>query len=140
MVIKKLYLPLLTFLLILSSFTFQNSLSGTYWGPNKKSKIQLFKKNDLYFGELIWVKDSVLIDKNNKDEKLRDRNLVGQNLFFSLKYLPINKVWKGKFYDFSSGSYYDCDLWLTNNNKTLMARGYSEHSFLTQLKSLQRID
>jgi len=129
---------------ILFSFTsfntLDNSLTGTYYSPNKKSKIEFFEKKGVYYGKLIWNENSELIDKNNSITKLRTRKLVGTNLFFALKYINYLKVWKGKFYDPTSGLIYDCDIWLTNSNKTLMARGYLEYSILSRTEALQRVN
>lgn len=140
MFFKPSYFVIGLIIILLCSFKPSEPITGTYWGPNKKSKIQFFKKNDQYFGKLIWTNNPSLIDENNQTKSLKGRNLVGLNLFFSLKYNSHLKVWKGKFYDPTSGEIYNCDLWLTNSNKSLVARGYSDYSFLTQTETLQRVE
>ncbi len=119
--------------------TSSKELSGVYYSPNKKSKIEFTKKDGLYYGKLIWNDDIEIIDDNNLNEKLRNRKLVGTNIFFSLKYNTYLKLWIGKFYDPTSGEIFDCNLWLTNTNKTLMARGYLESSFISRTETLQRV-
>ena len=117
------------------------NIDGTYYSPNKNSKIKFSKKDSTtYIGKLVWNKEENLNDINNKNITLRDRELIGIQLFYSLKYIAHLKIWQGKFYDPTSGNTYNCDLWLTNSNKTLMARGYAKSSFLNRTEALQRVE
>ena len=115
------------------------NLDGIYYSPNKGSKIQFTKTNDTFIGKLIWNKNNNLTDENNKNITLRNRDLIGIDLFFSLKYISYLKVWRGKFYDPTSGKTYDCEVWLTNSDQTLMARGYIKNGLLSRTESLQRV-
>lgn len=116
-----------------------DAILGTYLSPNKKSKIKFIKKDNLYYGKLIWNINPAIKDKNNHSVKLRKENLVGKSIFLSLKYNKYERVWVGKFYDAESGSIYDCNIWLENNNKRLMARGYIEHPMVGRTEVLTRI-
>ena len=71
--IKKKLTPLIfIFIVAITASSFINhskiepiNLDGVYYSPNKKSKIQFFKKKENYYGQLIWNVNDSLIDKNN---------------------------------------------------------------------------
>lgn len=116
------------------------NLEGVYYSPNKNAKIEFIKKESTYIGKLIWNKEENLFDMKNKNASLRDRKLIGIDLFFALTYKSYLKIWQGQFYDPTSGNTYNCDLWMTNANKTLMARGYLKNAIMNRTESLQRVD
>ena len=139
--LKKIISITLILLIIISSFSFINhsyfnsdDILGIYQSPNKKSKIEFIEKNGLYFGVLIWNINPKIKDKFNTD-----KNLIGQAIFKNLTYNKYEHSWTGKFYDPESGITYDCDLWLENAKRNLMARGYIETPFIGRTEMLKRI-
>lgn len=133
-------------LIIIPLFAFTNhsyfnsdDILGIYKTPNKKSNIQFIEKDGLYYGILIWNVNPDIKDKFNTNQALRNKNLIGQAVFKNLKYNKYEHSWTGKFYDTESGSTYDCNLWLENQKKNLMARGYIETPIVGRTEMLKRI-
>ncbi|MBL4592224.1 MAG: DUF2147 domain-containing protein [Flavobacteriales bacterium] len=133
----------LTFFILVSfinpSYYSENDVLGIYLAPNKKSKIKFVKKDGVYYGILVWNMNSEIKDKFNTNEKLRNKNLIGQAIFKSFKYNKYEHSWTGYFYDAESGTTYDCELWLENAKKHLMTRGYINTPIIGRTEMLKRI-
>lgn len=59
------------------------SFVGRIWEPeNSKFRVQFFKKNNTYNGNLVWLPSGAETkDVKNPDPKLRSRNLIGSTMF-----------------------------------------------------------
>jgi uncharacterized protein (DUF2147 family) len=105
-----------------------DKLLGIWLSEDKTGKIDIYKANGKYFGKLIWGKTmyepdgtTSRKDVQNKDEKLRSRNL--KDLVMLTDFTYHDGVWDGgQIYDAYSGKTYSCTLTLKDNK--LNIRGY----------------
>jgi len=104
-----------------------NEIVGVWATEKKDGKIEIFEKNNRYFGKLIWAKDMYdkngksVLDVNNQDEDLRDRPL--ENLLLLKNFEFTGDQWEnGKIYDPESGKIYNCYIELDGNQ--LEVTGY----------------
>ena len=98
---------------------------GYWWSPEQKSKVQISKKDDRYFGKIIAVRPASVDKKDTKnpDKSLQDRKLLGLEILSGFKF-DGDDTWKdGKIYDPESGKTYSCKMWFEKDG-TLKIRGF----------------
>lgn len=111
-----------------------DQILGEWLTSNGRSKVQIYKSNDKYFGKIIWLKEPTengkpKLDKNNPDPKKKSQPIVGLNLLRGFLYDEDN-VWEdGKIYDPENGKDYSCKITLVNKN-TLEVRGFIGFSLI----------
>jgi uncharacterized protein (DUF2147 family) len=127
-------------MLFTHSFAQSNSggadkIIGVYWSPKKDAKIEIYKKDNMYFGKSIWstIKRK---DLKNPDPSLRDRYLLGVDVFTDFIYKD-GTYGNGKVYDPESGKTYDCKM--SFNGKSLKVRGYIGISLFGRTEILERV-
>jgi len=132
---KKLTLGLLLLLgaVLVTSFSFIHSseeqIVGEWLTGNKKAKIKIFKKNNLYYGTISWMIEPLKdgkpkVDSNNPDAAKKNQQLMGLMLLTAFKYAGDNEWEDGHIYDPEEGKTYSCNMELKDNGKTLHVRGY----------------
>jgi len=110
------------------SQTERNKIIGQYCTDTKEGKIEIFKKGDIYYGKIIWRKDTRL-DTKNPDKNLLNRSVVG--IVFMKDFVFENKKWiDGEINSIENGNTYSGKMWLENNGKTLKMKGYNSISLL----------
>jgi uncharacterized protein (DUF2147 family) len=128
---KKLAIVFLLSVYSMISFA-QNAdkIEGIWWSEQKTSKIKIEKKDGKYIGTIIYIipenykNGEAPKDKNNPDESLRKRSLVGIQILSGFEYNADKKEWSdGKIYDPDSGKTYDCYAWF-ENDKLLKLKGF----------------
>ncbi len=104
------------------------SIEGYWLNEEKEGKIEIFKHTDgKYYGKLVWLKEpnrdgKPKLDINNKDEKLRDKPVLG--LIILKGFTKDGDIYSdGKIYDPKNGKTYACKITPKDNN-TLSIRGY----------------
>jgi uncharacterized protein (DUF2147 family) len=112
-----------------------DEIVGVYWSPKKDAKIEIFKRDNRYYGRSIWVA-SMRKDSKNPDETLRNREVLGIELLTGF-YFNDNTYTDGKIYDPESGKTYDCKMTLTD--KILKVRGYIGISLLGRTEIFEKI-
>jgi uncharacterized protein (DUF2147 family) len=127
-------------MLMAASFANSNSgavdkIIGVYWSPKKDAKIEIYKKSDTYFGKSIWT-ETKRKDLKNPNPSLRDRELLGTDLFTNFVYKD-GTYEDGKIYDPENGKTYDCKI--SFNGKSLKVRGYIGISLFGRTETFQRI-
>lgn len=126
--------------LFLLQLAAQDQIIGKWWSPKKDGQIEIYKSGNKYFGKLIWGKDGTKKDTKNPKEELRSRPLVGMDLFTNFTYNASDAQWvDGKIYDPESGKTYSCKIWLTDDGKTLNARGFIGFSLLGRTEKFTRL-
>ena len=118
-----------SFLFIFSAFIISgkdnhsDKVIGTYWSPDKDGKISIYKKNGKYYGKSVASNTPGLKDVKNPDPKLRDRIVLGQDVFFAFVYDEGDDEYiNGNIYNPLDGNTYSAKMWLKDNN--LKLRGY----------------
>jgi uncharacterized protein (DUF2147 family) len=125
-------LPSLFILLLFSGFKpakNPDELLGTWLVGTKKAKVLIEKKEDKYYGKIIWLQEpnkpdgTPKKDQNNPDKSKRNNPIIGLKLIKGFEYKG-NNVWEnGKIYDPENGKEYSCIITLKDKN-TIDVRGY----------------
>lgn len=125
---------ILSFLMLfMSSIAFgqtdADGILGVWETGNGKARIKVDKVGDKYFGRIVWLREpndetgKAKVDKNNPDEALRQKPLLGYSMLKDFQYKG-EKIWEeGTIYDPESGSTYSCTITMTDQN-TLDVRGF----------------
>jgi uncharacterized protein (DUF2147 family) len=101
---------------------------GTWLTTDGKANIEIYQCGDLYCGRIVWLSEPLengqpKRDKENPDEALRDRPIIGLVLMRDFSYEG-DGIWSGgKVYDPESGDEYQGKISL-KDAKTLDLRGY----------------
>jgi uncharacterized protein (DUF2147 family) len=107
-----------------------DKIIGVWKNGEGTGMIKIYKNGENYQGKIVWLKEPIdpqtgkpKIDKNNPDESLRIKPIIGIINTWGFVYTEEN-VWDdGKIYDPKTGNIYDCTIKLKNDN-TLEVRGY----------------
>jgi uncharacterized protein (DUF2147 family) len=106
-----------------------NEIVGIWEPSSGKARVKIDKIEDKYLGRIVWLREpndkngNPKKDKNNSDETLRVKPLLGYRMLRDFTYSE-KKVWEnGTIYDPESGSTYSCTITMTDDN-TLEVRGY----------------
>ncbi len=121
------------FLVVLNAFSQAPSdadaIVGVWESGNGKARIKIDKVNDKFNGRIVWLKEpndeagKPKVDKNNPEEALRTKPLLGYSMLKGFSYVG-EKTWEdGTIYDPESGSTYSCTITMTDEN-TLDVRGF----------------
>lgn len=97
---------------------------GLWYTEGNDSKVEIVRDKDEYRGKIVWLEEEVYpaddpdagqtkYDRNNPDDKLRLRPLLGLEIVWGFSYDEKNEKWeKGHIYDPESGKTYNCNMWL----------------------------
>ena len=105
-----------------------DKILGEWLSEEKDRRIEIYKTGSEYFGRLLWSSELFEADGKtsrkdiqNKDESLRDRDLLHANLLLNFAYDA--GIWDdGKMYDPQSGKTYSCIIRL--RDELLEIRSY----------------
>ncbi len=100
-----------------------DAIVGEWINPAKDAKFKIFKKEEKYFGMVIWGTGGDSKDSKNPNPKLRNRDLVGLVLLKDFVFDGKNEWLNGSIYDPKDGKTYACKLRLASPNQ-LEVRGY----------------
>lgn len=122
-----------------TSGIFAQSIVGTWKTiddeTNKeKSYVEIFEKNNKYYGKIVKIIDPNKQDAKCKDCEGRHKNqpVMGLEMLWDLELDADDKEFDdGYILDPNNGKVYDCKIWLDDEN-TLMVRGYVGWFFRTQ--------
>ena len=120
----------------------EDAILGRWLNTEKTAHIEIEKNGSVFLGKISWLKNpnpggKPATDKNNSNEKLRSRPLVGLPIIDGLKYE--DGVWKdGEIYDPNSGKIYSCELRLLSD-EILEVSGYLGFSFVGRTVEWTRI-
>ncbi len=107
----------------------EKNIIGIWLTEDKRAAVKIFKKENLFFGKIVWEKDpcdkngNPNKDINNPDPKLRNKLLNGLIIMKKIKYNFSEKKGKGEIYNPENGKTYKINVELTDKN-TLEVRGY----------------
>lgn len=128
---KKLIILFFLGVYALTSFA-QNAdkIVGVWWNEEKTTKIEVEKKDGKYIGTIVYMipekyeNGEPPKDKENPDEALQNRSIVGLQILDGFVYNADKKEWNnGSIYDPKSGKTYDCYAWLESDD-LLKLKGY----------------
>jgi uncharacterized protein (DUF2147 family) len=121
-----------------------DAIIGKWINPSGEGQIQIYKKGNLYYGKLAWIKapndeatGQPKTDKNNPDKKLRSRPLLGLELLKNFKFDGEDVYEDGNIYDPKNGKQYKCKMTLSGNQLTI--RGFIGISLLGRSEVWSRV-
>lgn len=104
-----------------------DAIIGVWLTQVKDAKIEIYKKDNLYYGKVVWIESPTdengkpKVDSKNPNKTAAKRPIMGMDIVTRMAYS--NGEWSGgKIYDPKSGDTYTCKIWLDNGN--LKVRGY----------------
>lgn len=123
------------FLIALPNLSFskekeQDAIAGIWFTEGNKSKVKVYKKNDKFYGKIIWLKErndpygNPKKDVRNTDESKRERRILGLLILRGFEYDGDREWDDGEIYNPEDGETYSCVLTLSDDGNTLDVRGY----------------
>jgi len=136
---------IIIFLCYLSCFATSdtNPISGLWLSQNKDAIIEIFSRNDLFFGKIVWLEEPLnemgnpKKDIENPDPALRNRQIWGLEILQNFEQKK-NKWKGGSIYDPESGKTYSCTMKLKGNY--LYIRGFIGISLLGRTEVWSRTE
>ena len=134
------------FFLLITFFCQSQSddILGIWLEEEKQSKIEIYKKNNRFFGKIIWLKEpldengKIKLDKENPNSSLRKNPINGLVIMKNLKYIKKGEWSNGEIYDARSGKTYSLEVYMNNPNK-LDLRGYLGFTLFGKTTSWTRV-
>ena len=113
-----------------------DDIVGTWLNQEATGKIELYKENGKYFGKLVWLREPLdkvtgqaRTDKENPDDKLKPRPLIGMVNMKDFSFDGKEEWSGGTIYDPKNGKTYKCYIQFESPTK-LKVRGYVGVSLL----------
>ena len=114
----------------------EDKILGIWLTASRKGKVEIYRCGDKYCGKIVWLKDPLndegkaKLDKNNPDDKLKNRTIMGTNILHGFVYDGDMEWDDGEIYDPDNGKTYSCIMSLHPDNKVLEVRGYIGFSLI----------
>ena len=102
---------------------------GTWLTESKKAHVEIFDCNGKLCGKVVWLKEPLddkgqpKLDKENEDEKLRKRPIMGHHMISNMEPDGDNEWDGGTIYNAEDGKTYSSEMTLLADNKTLNVAG-----------------
>jgi uncharacterized protein (DUF2147 family) len=133
-----LFLLLVGMATIAQAQTKSDAIVGEWMNEKKDAKFQIFKKENKYYGKIIWGTGDQKKDTKNPDAKLRNRDLIGLVILNHFVF-DGDATWEnGTIYDPREGKTYSCKITLKSNDK-LNVRGFVGLSMFGRTEMWTRI-
>ena len=108
-----------------------DAILGVWLNEQEDAKIEVYKKDNKYYGKIVWLKNdtnddgsSPRLDSRNPDPKLKVRPIIGTIILKDLVWDKPDNEWDdGEIYDPKSGNTYSLYANLQNAN-SLFLKGY----------------
>ncbi len=138
---------LILFALSLSAYAQQaDDIIGTWINPSAEGKIKIFKVGEIYFGNLVWLKNPLnnagqpKLDEKNPDPTKRNRKVQGLLMLTNFKFDAVEKKWlNGQIYDAKNGKAYSCKMSMSGKD-ALDIRGFIGISLLGRTETWKRVE
>lgn len=121
------------------------AVTGTWLVEDGAAKVKIEERGGKFFGKIVWLRDpkekdgTNKHDKNNPEEKLRSKPLIGLEMLTNFEY-DEDFVWEdGEIYDPKNGKTYSCKMTLSDDKKTLDVRGYIGISLIGRTQIWTRV-
>jgi uncharacterized protein (DUF2147 family) len=106
-----------------------DKIVGLWEVGSGKARVKIFAYGSKFAGKIVWLKEpnypegGVKVDRNNPDESLRSKPLLGFTNLTGFEAKGSGKYEGGTIYDPENGNTYNCVIVMTDDN-TLEVRGY----------------
>ncbi|MCP4156223.1 MAG: DUF2147 domain-containing protein [bacterium] len=128
-----------------------DDIIGTWITGDQDTRVEIFKKDNLYFGKIVASKSKYepgiikkmdadgSFDINHSDKAMRSRPILGLELLTDFSFN--GKKWVGgKVYDPKNGKTYKCKLTLSDDGKVLKVRGFVGVALFGRTTAWERAD
>ena len=121
-----------------------DEIIGIWLEEEKQSKIEIYKEDNRFFGKIIWLKEPLdengneKLDKENPNPSLRKNPINGLIIMKNLKYVKEGEWSNGEIYDARSGKTYSLEVYMKDPNK-LDLRGYLGFTLFGKTTSWTRV-
>lgn len=116
-----------------------------YWLDEKEETVvRIYEDNDLYFGKIVWLKDSLDVfgkprrDVLNDEPEMRARTVLGADMLIGFKWDDEDTWRKGEIYYYQTGNDYNGKIYL-EDGKLKLKGYYSLLFFLGRTKTWTRV-
>ena len=100
-----------------------DDLIGTYMTDKNEGMVEITKRDNKFFGKLLWTKTEGKLDTNNPDVKQQSQPLRGKEILKSFDFNGSDLWHNGTIYDPKNGKTYSCKI--TRDEKgNLSVRGF----------------
>ncbi len=119
-----------------------DDILGKWTNPSGEGQVLIYKKDNKYYGKLVWLKipdrdGKPKMDIHNPDKALQTRPELGLELLNHFTYNGEDEYEDGTIYDPKSGKTYSCKM--TLNSNTLKIRGYVGISLFGRTEAWTRV-
>jgi uncharacterized protein (DUF2147 family) len=119
-----------------------DDILGKWINPSGEGQVLISKKDNKYYGKLVWLKipdrdGKPKMDIHNPDKALQTRPELGLELLNDFTFNGEDEYEDGTIYDPKSGKTYSCKM--TLNGNTLKIRGYVGISLFGRTEAWTRV-
>lgn len=118
-----------------------------YWLDEKRETvIRIYEDNDMFFGKVVWLKDSLDVfgqprrDILNDEPEMRSRKVLGADMLIGFKWDEEDTWRKGEIYYYQTGNDYNGKIYLDEQGHLKLKGYYSLLFFLGRTKTWTRVD
>ncbi|HEY0055381.1 MAG TPA: DUF2147 domain-containing protein [Pedobacter sp.] len=122
-----------------------DDVTGKWQSAHGNSKIEIYKRGDLYFGKIIWLKEpndpsgKPKLDIENPSKTAQSNPVVGLDVLKGFIYKGDGLWTNGKIYDPKSGNTYNGQMNLKEQSK-LNIRSFFGLSILGRTETWSRVE
>lgn len=124
-----------------------DKILGEWMTEEGKAKVQVYKCGEKYCGKIVWLRDPLndegkpKVDKNNPDDKLKSKPIMGLNLLKDFEYEGDYEWEEGEIYDPDNGKTYSCVINMDEDNPDVLdVRGYIGFSLIGRTTVWKRVE
>jgi len=140
---KKYFFSLFLIFSIINVFSQDaDKILGKWKNEKEEHIIEIYKSNDIYYGRVIWLKDSnkgkgnERVDIKNPNTALENRKIIGIDYLLSFAYFTDRDVWKnGSIYNYETGNTYEGKISLNSKGELELTGYYGILWFLGRTKT-----
>ncbi|MCF8277509.1 MAG: DUF2147 domain-containing protein [Flavobacteriales bacterium] len=106
-----------------------DAILGKWMDEEHETIIEIYKKNSMFYGRIVWLKDSLdptfggkLRDVLNDDVKLRSRKVLGIDMLEGFVWDGVDAWRKGRIYYYQTGNDYNGKIYMEDGE--LKLKGY----------------
>lgn len=120
-------------------------ICGKWESSEKNLVVYVYRENDKFMAKILWFNANdgrpmnSWTDRNNPNEALRNRKIVGMSVLSDLTYNAKSNSWEnGTIYDAKHGHEWDASAYI-NEEGMLKVKGYWHFKFIGKTLTFRRI-
>lgn len=110
---------MLTLMILMEAALTPLNVTGVWYTEGQQSQVEITEDGDSVVGRIIWYdgwEDGIVLDTNNPDEALQDRDLLGMPILAGFR--QGNEKWRrGEIYDPTEGKSYRSAIYRVSNDR-----------------------